>query len=417
MSDNNQIQCHQCGAQIQIDQALEQKLKAKLETEHQSKLQDLAQQKAQLEAESKAQAEKLKEQKASIEKEVQSKLEKEKLQMWEKAKTAAKEKMSTEMTDLQAQLKEKNTTLEKAREHELELRKKARELEEQKKNFELEMQRKMDEERSKVAQKIKEDLAEENAKKDREKEQQMEQLRKTIADLKRKSEQGSMQVQGDAQEEDLKFILMSQFPSDQIDDVPTGIKGADLIQTVRNELGQDSGIIAWESKSTKAWNNEWIRKLKEDQGLVKANLAILISRVLPEGLKNFGLIDGVWVIEYKYATAIATILRSQLIEIAKTKKSLEGTDEKMAILHQYLTGPQFKNRIENIVLAFTQMQENLVKEQRAIQRLWAKREKEIQRVTTNTIGLYGDLQGIVGNALPAVQALELEAPDLDDLTT
>ena len=240
----------------------------------------------------------------------------------------------------------------------------------------------------------------------------MEQMRKTIEELKRKSEQGSMQVQGDAQEEDLKFLLKSKFPTDTIEDVPTGIRGADLIQTVRNDFGVECGIIVWESKNTKAWNDEWIRKLKEDQGLVKGDLAILITSVLPEGLKNFGLQDGVWIIEYKYAIAISTILREQLIQIAKTKKSLEGTDEKMNQLHNYLTGPQFKNRMENIVLAFTQMQEDLSKEQRAFQRIWAKREKEIERVTTNTIGMYGDLQGIVGNALPAMETLELESGEL-----
>lgn len=375
MSDN-QIQCHNCGTQIKIDEALQAKLKA------------------------------------DFDKQLQEKLREEKLVMWDKAQKAASEKLGTDLKDMQAQLKEKEEVIKKAQEHELELRKKTRELEEQKKQFQVEMERKMDIERQKIAEKLKEDLSEENSKKLKEKDQQMEQMRKTIEELKRKSEQGSMQVQGDAQEEDLKFLLKSKFPTDTIEDVPTGIRGADLIQTVRNDFGIECGVIVWESKNTKAWNDEWIRKLKEDQGLVKGDLAILITSVLPEGLKNFGLQDGVWIIEYKYAVAISTILREQLVQIAKTKKSLEGTDEKMNQLHNYLTGPQFKNRMENIVLAFTQMQDDLIKEQRAVQRLWAKREKEIERVTTNTIGMYGDLQGIVGNALPSMETLELESGEI-----
>ncbi len=375
MSDN-QIQCHNCGTQIKIDEALQAKLKA------------------------------------DFDKQLEQKLREEKLVMWDKAQKAAADKIGTDLKDMQAQLKEKEETIKKAQEHELELRKKARELEEQKKQFQVEMERKMDAEREKIASKLKEDLAEENSKKLKEKDQQMEQMRKTIEELKRKSEQGSMQVQGDAQEVDLKHTLKSKYPTDTIDDVPTGIRGADLIQTVRNNFGVKCGIIVWESKNTKAWNDEWIRKLKEDQGLVKGDLAVLITVAMPEDLKNFGLKDGVWVIEYKYAIAIASVLRNQLIQIAKTKKSLEGTDEKMTQLHGYLTGPQFKNRMENIVLAFTEMQDNLIKEQRAVQRLWAKREKEIERVTTNTIGMYGDLQGIVGNALPKMETLELEEGEL-----
>ena len=240
---------------------------------------------------------------------------------------------------------------------------------------------------------------------------QFEQLKKANEEMRRKIEQGSMQVQGDAQENQLKEILTLAFPIDVIDDVPTGIKGADLIQRVKSEYGQDCGTIIWESKNTKAWSQEWIRKLKEDQSQAKSDVAILVTKTMPESATGCLSVEGVWVVELSLALYIARVLRSNLIQVQKMKQALVGTDEKMEALHQYLTGSQFKNRIENIVLAFSAMQKDLDTEKRVFQKQWAKREKEIERVTTNTVGLYGDLQGMMGNSLQTVPALELEGSD------
>ena len=322
-----------------------------------------------------------------------------------------RKKVELEIKDLENQNKEQQKALEKSQEKELEIRKKSRELEEKQKNFDLEMARKLDVEKLKIEKKAKEDSDEELRKKLSEKDQKLEQLKKALDEAKRKSDQGSQQLQGDAQENDLKKALESTFPFDKIEDVPTGIRGADLIHTINNNFGQKKGVILWESKNTKAWHNDWIKKLKDDQVETKADLCILATTTLPQDVQNFAYKDGVWVVEYRFALSLVHTLRFHLLEISKIQTSLEGRDEKMDFLYQYLSGPQFKNRIENIVSAFTSMHENLLKEKKAMNAIWSKREKEIDRMMNNTTGLYGDMQGII--SLPTIQNLELPGGEED----
>ncbi len=172
--------------------------------------------------------------------------------------------------------------------------------------------------------------------------------------------------------------------------------------------------MIWESKNTKNWGGDWIKKLKDDQVEAKADLCIIVSQVLPEGVKGFGLVEGVWVTDLSHALPLAHALRHQLLQLAQVKASLVGKDEKMEILYKYLTSPQFKNRMENIVNAFICMQQDLESEKRAMQKHWKKREKEVERVIENTTGMYGDFQGLIGAALPTITSLELPSGDEEE---
>lgn len=369
------ISCPKCNHVIQLDEALSTDIKNQLETQF---TQDF-----------------------------KKKLDAEKIKMWEIAQKKATEKINTELKDLQEVSIEKDKQIQEMREHELEIRKEKRELEEEKKNLKLEVERKLDAEREKISQQAKKEASEETRLKMAEKDKQMDQLRKSLEDAKRKSEQGSMQIQGDVQEDDLKIILSNAYPSDAVEDVPAGVRGADLVQTVKTPFGQKAGIILWESKNTKAWSENWIKKLKGDQALVKADVCILVSQTLPDGVKDFKYQNGVWICSYQSVMSLVSVIRIQLIQINQVKQSLVGKDEKMEVLYNYLSGNEFKNRVENIVTAFTSMQSDLETEKRSMQRIWQKREKEIERVITSTSGMYGDLQGIVGASLPAIKLLEL----------
>jgi hypothetical protein len=408
------ITCPQCKAAIPISDALTHEIGEKLKREFDEKAR-----KKDAEFEQKMQAmgkqqEELEQKQKSLDAEVQKKLESEKGKLWVIAQQKAQEKLSTEMLDLQKAMREKDEKLEKAQKFELQLREEKRKLEDTQKNMELEMRRKLDDERGKIIKQAKDELDEESRRKLREKDQQMEQMRKTIDDLKRKSEQGSMQVQGDAQEEDLKQVLQNAFAYDAIEDVPAGVRGADLLQHVKNQFGQDCGLIMWESKNTKAFSNDWVKKMKDDQALVKADICILATKVMPDDISEMGFKDGIWIVDYRFALPLAGVLRVHLSEIHGVKQSMVGKGEKMEYLYNYLSGNEFRNRIENIVMAFTGMKSDLETEKRSMQRIWSKREKEIDRVVMSTSGLYGDLQGIIGASLPTIEKLELPQGEDDE---
>ena len=230
----------------------------------------------------------------------------------------------------------------------------------------------------------------------------------SLEDMKRKAEQGSMETQGEVLEQDFEAQLKAFFVHDDIQPVPKGIRGADLVHNVRTPMGVDCGILLWETKNTKAWSQTWIPKLKDDMIEIRATIAILVSVVLPEGIKRFGRLDGVWVSDPLCAIPLAAALREQLMAVNRERTASIGKSEKMEALYQYLAGVEFKQKIEGIVEAFTSMQDQLNKERRAMERHWKQREKEIERVVKNTVGLYGDMQGIIGGQIPVIPALELE---------
>lgn len=267
----------------------------------------------------------------------------------------------------------------------------------------------MDSERDKIKNEVAKILSDEHQLKDAEKDKKMSDMLKQIEELKRKAQQGSQQLQGEVLELQLEEILKSEFPLDEIIPVSKGISGADVTQKVYDRSGRLCGIITWESKRTKAWSDSWVQKLKDDQRSAKAEIAVLITNVLPNGIKNFGPKDGIYVSNYECIIGVANLLRSSLLQLSTTKLATVGKNEKMEVLWNYLTGTEFKQRMEAVLEAFTTMKLDLEKEKRVYTKLWTKREKQIQRVLDSTIGLRGELEGVMGNELPEMKQLDIEA--------
>lgn len=231
-----------------------------------------------------------------------------------------------------------------------------------------------------------------------------------IDDLKRRAEQGSQQTQGETQEMVLESLLHSTFPIDTIEPVGKGQFGGDCLQRVLGPSGQQLGSILWESKRTKNWTAGWLAKLRSDQRAAKAEVAVIASQALPDGVNGFGLVDGVWVCRFEYAIPMAVCLRQGLIDLAAIRQSAAGQETKAGIMYAYLTGPQFRNRVGAVVEKMQEMQRDLAAERTAITRLWAKREGQIQGAGLALAGFYGDLQGICG-----VEVAELAGMTLPEL--
>ncbi len=307
---------------------------------------------------------------------------------------------------------------EESRKKEMDFLRQSQEFENMKKNQALELEKAKMEERKKVEEEAKKQ-AEERAKFENEKmklesdkriaelTKQLEMTQRAVEDANRKANQGSMQIQWEIQEDALKELLMQNFPIDIISDVEKWIKGADIIQEVRNDFGQSVGVIAWESKNTKAWSDGWVEKLKEDRLRVNADVSILVTAVLPKEVEKFGLYKWVWLVEWSYVLPIAMMLRGQIESMAHLRTSLVSKDEKMEVLYNYLTSAKFKDKVENIIDAFRQMQDQVAEERRAFESRWKKREALLEQVIKNTGGMYGDLGGVLGGKLATVEYLEL----------
>ncbi len=403
----NIITCPKCQTEIEITEALESQLRNSIEKKYSE---EFALKETQLQITLKQiddQKNEIQKQKETLENEIKERTSKEIEKLKANATKEAQEKISLEYIDLKQQLQEKTTKLEETQKTELELRKQQRDLEEKTKNFELEMQRKLDEERQKIQSQAEQQANEQGRFKLMEKDKQIENMLKQIDELKRKGEQGSQKLQGEVLELDFEECLRSHFSIDNIAPVPSGKRGADIIQIVHNSFGGNCGTILWEIKQTKNWSDSWIDKLKEDQRELKAEIAVIMTNALPAGINNFGIYNGIWVTDYQSAIGLTLALRLQLIKTANALTISEGKEDKKELLYNYLTGTEFKQRVEAIAEPFIAMQDDLAKEKRAITGQWQKREKNLEKVILNLEGMYGDLQGLAGSAMPKIDSLDI----------
>ncbi|MCL4364697.1 DUF2130 domain-containing protein [Patescibacteria group bacterium] len=323
--------------------------------------------------------------------------------MWKKALAAAAERIKDKSGKETELLKEQLATERKKREeserNELELRKERIKFEEEKKDFELTSQRKLDEERKKISEESYKKAIEENRLSNLEHQKKEADYLKQIEELKQKMQQGSQQSQGEVLELELENILRREFPYDEIKEVPKGIKGADILQVVKSNFGRTAGIIVWESKRTKAWSEGWISKLKQDQRAVNADVSVVVSQVLPGGVKNFSNKNQVWICNYDSIVGLAMALRESLLRIASLKLSEVDKQDKKEVLWNYLNGIEFRHRMEAIADVYNQMQEELEIEKRWFTKKWAKQEKNIRQVIDSISGMDGDLKAITGKSL------------------
>ena len=406
-----QIICPNCGKEIPLTDTLSNQIKESLRKEYEDKAKEKEQELARREKLLEEKAKQVEDSEKAIEQRIGERIKAERERLKKETKKEVEEAFLLEQKDLREQLAEKDRKLEEAQKAELQLRKKIREVEEAKKNVELEVARRIDEEREKIKQQTLEIFSEEHRMKDLEKDKKINDMLKTIEELKRKAEQGSVQTQGEVMELDLENLLKTRFPVDEIKPVPKGIKGADILQRVYTQEGQFCGTIVWETKRTKNWSDRWISKLKDDQREVKADIAVIVTETMPKDAGSFTQKEGVWVTNFSLSGSLAEVLRTGLIQLYQAKSSAVGKNKKMEALYNYLSGPEFRQRVEAIVGTFKSMKDDLDKEKRAITKLWAQREKQIEQVITNTAGMYGDLHGIIGASLPQIKMIELDVDE------
>lgn len=416
---NDYIICDHCGHQIELSIAFAKEIQKREQEKYAHEVEKIKNeaekirakelQKIESQIEEKERAWKLKEVKLLQAKE--SALE----EARNEAITEAKKNVEVVLGKLEDELEFNRKELQKAKNYEIELRKKQNEFESLEKDLELKFHREMEAEKKRLQTDLVNKTEEKYRLKQAENDLTMESMRQQIKELERKSMQISQQLQGEVLELDLEQRLKAEFIYDDISPVSKGVRGGDIIQTITTRSGKVCGKILWETKRTKSWSEAWVAKLKDDQRESGANLAVLVSEVLPQGWHHFRKKDDIWVTDVPSAISLAIALRVVLIQVSRTQEIQTGKEEKMERVYNYLLGNQFKSRVQAIVEAFTSLKTDLDAEKRAMTRIWAKREKQIDRVIMNTAGLYGDLEGegLSNHSLPEIKSLQLEEDTIE----
>jgi hypothetical protein len=321
-----------------------------------------------------------------------------------------------QLQQFQKNATEAETKLQAARAKEIEFLQKEQGLKTKEAELELTLQRKLIEERGKLQEQLAKEEAEkiglkeqEYALRTKELEKQIEDQKKLVEEMRRKQEQGSMQLQGEVQELMLEELLQTTFPFDKIEEVGKGVRGADCIQVVRNQFGNESGKIIYESKRTKDFANEWIEKLKSDMRTLGADVAIIVTQTLPEDMDRFGEKDGVYICTFTEVRSVALLLRNALLKIAEAKKSQENKGDKMVMLYDYLISSEFSEQWKAIREGFMSMKLSIQKERDTMEKLWKAREKQLEKVLLNAAHIKGSVEGIAG-----ADAVNLSITGADD---
>ena len=229
-----------------------------------------------------------------------------------------------------------------------------------------------------------------------EKEKQLEDQRKLVEEMKRKGEQGSMQLQGEVQEIALEQMLTYAFPYDVVSEVGKGVRGADCIQTVRNNYGQECGKLIFESKRTKDFAADWIEKLKADMRVLGADVAVIVTQAMPKDMTNFGEREGIWICTFDDARALVHVLREFIIKVYNASKSQENKGDKMKLLYNYFTSGEFSEQWRAIREGFMSMKMSIQRERDQMEKMWKAREKQLEKVLLNAAHIRGSIEGIAG---------------------
>lgn len=299
--------------------------------------------------------------------------------------------------------KEYEEKLIEARQQQVEILKKEQEIKTREAELELSVQKKLQQERGKLAEDIRKLEEQRIAARETEYQLQLKELQKQLDDqkklaeeMKRKAEQGSMQLQGEVQELALEEMLRTAFPFDLVTEVGKGVRGADCIQTVRNNFGQECGKIIFESKRTSAFANDWIEKLKADMRSQSADIAVIVTQVMPKDMSQFGEKDGVWICSFSEVKAVVQMLRDGIIKVSAALKGQENKGDKMTLLYNYLTSTEFAEQWKAIREGFMSMKISIQKERDAMERLWKAREKQLEKVLLSAAHIRGSVEGIAG---------------------
>jgi hypothetical protein len=424
--EDNKIICPKCGTEINVSEILykqvEQQMQARFEKDSAERdavmnsiLDKFKKEKAAFEAE-KQQQEDL------VRKQVAEATSKEKERLARQLREQIETEKSDELKLLKQQLSEQTDKVKELNRTKADIERLKREKDALAETISLEKEKelntKLKEERTKIAEnnkklleaereKLKEDLEQSSVLKIRELEKKLQDQTNLVDEMKRKAEQGSMQLQGEVQELAIEEILRNTFIYDTISEVPKGIRGADVVQTVKNRFGNAVGTILFESKRTKSFGNDWVSKLKSDAVFVKADICVLVSEALPENIERIGQIDGVWVCSFNEFKGLVMVLRETLIKLSEMQISQTNKGDKMQMLYDYLTSNEFLLQVCAIVEGFSELQRGYIQERNNMEKLWKQREKQLEKVLLNTNHFIGSIQGIAGSSIALPEQLDI----------
>jgi hypothetical protein len=433
MKENNDLTCNTCG--YKFEEVLASQLKSKLKEDFDKELSEKEksfQEREQKIAESLSSLEKketevesiisqrlkserenisnkiadIEKREAEIETTVALKVKNSKDQLEKQLETSIQKDFQERLDKLSNELQLKRKENLSLKSIEVENEKLKNDLDEQRIKIESEFEKKRKEDRKILAEQLKQSIQDDYELKIGDKDQLIKTLTNQINILKKKSEQGSMQQQGEVLEILVEEILRDAHHFDKIEEIKKGQHGADILQTVINNTGTECGKILYECKRAKNFGKDWIDKLKSDALDAKAELKVLVTEVLPDENERISIVDGICICKYQDVRGVSFLLRERLLSLSFLTNSQMHKGEKMQMLYDYLISEEFKMQLTSLIEGFSELQQSYIDEKKKMHSLWKQREKQLEKILIGTTSFYGAIRGIAGASAPRIELLE-----------
>ncbi|MBK8846068.1 MAG: DUF2130 domain-containing protein [Bacteroidetes bacterium] len=411
MNTNKQaITCPNCHKAIDVNEVLYRQMQERMNDEWQKKeesmLFHIQKQQDEMTIQQKLLLDEKKKMHESIAQQLAAQLKAEREIITQELRKKLNEEKEDQIKLMQRELQDQQESLREMNKLKAEMERVVREKETLSETITLQKEKELSEKLREEKTKMKQQAEEEQMLKLKEREKIIEDLKTQMEVMKRKAEQGSMQLQGEVQELVLEELLRTDYPYDEISEISKGVRGADVLQTVNTRQGERCGLIYYESKRTKHFESKWITKLKEDNLVVKADVLVLVTEAMPEDKKKLFYREGVWICSFFEVKGLSMVLRHMLYELKNSKTVSLNRETKMEMLYNYFTGNEFKGQFEALIEGFSDLQKGYQDERLRMQKIWKEREKQLERILTNAVGFYGSLKGIAGSSIPDIKYLE-----------
>ncbi|MBS1646958.1 MAG: DUF2130 domain-containing protein [Bacteroidetes bacterium] len=401
---NHQIKCPKCAHSFHVEEVLSSDIEARVRSRYAEEYnkERVALEQAKKDFEEKRQREnelfeeKRQKENELFKKKLDEKLAEEKAKQLKELQKKVEEETTQKMTFIENESKEKDKKLKNLQEKEIEFLREKNKLQNDFDGLKTQLEKNFLEKQQEVISLAKKQEKEQSELQIKELQKQLDDQKKLTEEMKRKQDQGSMQLQGEVQELALEAALKESFPFDEIAEVGKGIRGADCIQTVRTNFGKPCGKIIYESKRTQAFSNDWIEKLKADMRAQNADIAVIVTQTMPKDMPQFGEKNGIWVCTYHEVKALASVLRNSILKVAQITQAQENKGDKMQLLYDYLTGNEFNEQWKAIREGFLIMKQSIDTERQAMGKLWKAREKQLEKILLSTSHISGSVEGIAG---------------------
>lgn len=400
------IECPNCGHEINVSKILYARLDEELSKKYNDELarhrKKYDEQKASLE-----------EERRRLEGRIEEGIRSESLKLRKMLREEAEQEQSERIQAMQEELERKAEKLKEYNRALSEIERLKREKEQVHDEIEAESEKRLTRMVSEEREKIRRAEQERIELKVMEKDALIEQLKNQLGDAQRKAEQGSTQLQGEAQELAIEEWLRDSFPLDTVEEIKKGKKGADCLQIVNTRSRRGCGTICYESKRTRVFQPKWIEKFKGDIQDRGADVGVLVTEAMPPDMERMGCREGIWICSFEEFKGLCTVVREFIVRMSNADLARVNRGDKMGMLYDFLTSNEFRLQVEAIVEGFTQLQQDMESEKRSMHAIWKRREKQIQKVVKNTVNMYSSVKGIAGSAVQTVPLLELPEGDPD----